>query len=170
VAWFKKTPREPINYNDPLLDDASWLRAGERRYEELIRNHYGSPDTIAGGGSQRLHQGDPAAALFFFQKATDTMHSIYVCGSSDTGPASWARQPNASDFGIVDSYLQTLGLVRGLRPAAPLKASVVEVTHRLRAISTKFKQCGLDPNPYLDRLNKLGQLAPDIDVSGVFWS
>ena len=49
----RRLQREPINYNDPLLDDASWLRAGERRYEELIRNHYGSPDTIAGGGSQR---------------------------------------------------------------------------------------------------------------------
>jgi hypothetical protein len=86
------------------------------------------------------------------------------------GPSGWRRQPSQNDLNIADAYLQTLQQIRQLRPGAPVKASVVEVTHRLRTISTTFKQYGLDSTPYLDRLNTLGKLAPDIDVSGVFWS
>jgi hypothetical protein len=170
MAWFKKAPREPENFNDPLLDDASWLRAGESRYETLVSSHYGSPDTIAAGGLQRSQLGDPAASLFFFQKSIDTLHSIYVAGFGDPSPAGWSRQPSSRDLGIVDAYLHTLGQVRALRPGAPIKDSVVEVTHRLRTIASTFERYGLDGTAYRDRLNTLGQLAPDIDVSGVFWS
>jgi hypothetical protein len=170
VAWFKKAAREPENFNDPLLDDGSWLRAGESRYETLVRSHYGSPDTIAAGGIQRNQLGDPAAALFFFQKSIDTLHSIYVAGFGDPSPAGWSRQPSSRDLGIVDAYLQALGQVRALRPGAPVNNSVVEVTHRLRTISSTFVRYGLDDTAYRDRLTALGQIAPDVDVSGVFWS
>jgi hypothetical protein len=50
-----------------------------------------------------------------------------------------------------------------------VKESVTEVTHRMRTISSQFKRYDLDPNPYLGRLDELGQIAPDVDVSGVFW-
>ena len=167
MALFKKAPRQPENFNDPQLDDASWLSSAESRYGTLVRNHYGSPDTIAAGGTQRMQQGDPAAALFFFQKSIDTMHSIYVTSS---GPTEWRRPLSNRDLGIIDSYLQALAQVRGLRPGAPVKESVVEVTHRLRTISSAFKRHGIDARGYLERLDTLGQLAPDVDVSGVFWS
>ncbi len=170
MAWVRKAPREPKDFNDPLLDDASWIRAGENRYDVLVRNHYGSPDTIAAGGMQRSRLGDPAAALYFFQKAIDTLHSIYVAGFGDGSPAGWSREPSSRDLGIVDAYLQALGQVRALRPGAPVRDSVVEVTHRLRTISSTFGRYGLDDSAYRDRLTTLGQLAPDIDVSGVFWS
>ena len=170
MAWFKKAPREPENFNDPLLDDAYWLRAGESRYETLVRSHYGSPDTIAAGGMQRSQVSDPAAALFFFQKSIDTLHNIYVAGFGDPSPAGWSRQPSSRDLGIVDAYLQALGQVRALRPGASVTNSVVEVTHRLRTISSTFGRYGLDDSPYRGRLITLGQLAPDVDVSGVFWS
>lgn len=116
----------------------------------------------------QFRQGDPAAALFFFQKSVDTLHSIYVASSG--GPAEWPRQPSNRDLDIVDAYLQALGQVRGLRPGAPVKDSVVEVTHRLRTISSTFKRYGIDATAYLERLGVLGQLAPNVDVSGVFWS
>lgn len=170
MALFKRRAKEPQNYNDPALDDAAWIGAGESRYSSLISNHYGSPDTIAAGGEQRLAVGDPAAALFFLQKAIDTLHSIYVCGFNDTGPASWSRQPSARDLAIVDRYLAVLREVRSVRPEAPIKSSVTEVTHRLRTISTQFKNYGLDGGPYLARLDELTAVAPDVDVSGVFWS
>jgi hypothetical protein len=170
VALFRKANREPANYNDPLLDDVAWLNAGEARYDRLIPNHYGSPDTIAAGGDQRMQQDDPGSALFFYQKAIDTLHSIYVCGLNDTGPPSWSRQPSSRDRAIVDRYLSALRAVRATRPAAPVKASVAEVTHRLRTISSKFKAYGLDPSPYLSGLEVLAEIAPDVDVSGVFWS
>lgn len=170
MGFFRRAAREAANYNDPLLDDSAWLAAGQRRYDELVRSHYGSPDTIAAGGDQRTHLEDPAAALFFYQKAIDTLHSIYVCGFGDGGPTGWSRQPSPRDNTIVDRYLAALRAVRSLRPSAPVTASVVEVTHRLRAISTQFKQYGLDSQPYLARLATLAGLAPDVDVSGVFWS
>lgn len=170
MGLFRRGRRGPVNYNDPLLDDGAWLGAGENRYTELVRNHYGSPDTIAAGGDQRTQLHDPASALFFYQKAIDTLHSIYVCGLNDTGPLSWSRKPSGRDHTIVDRYLTSLQTVRSLRPAAPVKESVVEVTHRLRTISSKFKRYGLDSAPYMGRLATLAELAPDIDVSGVFWS
>jgi len=170
MGFFRRATREPVDYNDPLLDDAAWLRAGEERYNRLISNHYGSPDTITAGGDQRTQYEDPASALFFYQKAIDTLHSIYVCGFNDTGPGSWSRQPSPWDPTIIDRYLNTLRSVRSLRPGAPVNASVMEVTHRLRTISNRFKRYGLDPAPYLARLDTLAHLAPDVDVSGVFWT
>ena len=170
MGLFRRATREPANFNDPLLDDSAWLSAGDARFGQLVRNHYGSPDTIAAGGDQRVQLQDPSAALFFYQKAIDTLHSIYVCGFNDTGPGSWGRQPSGRDSTIVDRYLSTLRNVRSLRPGAPVKGSVVEVTHRLRTISSQFKRYGLDPTPYLTRLDTLAEIAPDVDVSGVFWS
>jgi hypothetical protein len=169
MGIFKRTSRTADNYNDPALDDRAWLHAGQGRYDSLVSRHYGSPDTIAAGGDQRARADDPATALFFYQKAIDTLHSIYVCGFNDTGPSSWRRQPSPRDESIVERYLMTLATVRTRRPSAPVAASVREVTHRLRTISTQFRRYGLDAAPYLAQLGELGKLAPDVDVSGVFW-
>jgi hypothetical protein len=170
MGLFRRTAKEPVNYDDPALNDGSWLSAGEAEYRSLIVNHYGSPDTIAAGGDQRRFVGDQASALFFYQKAIDTLHSIYVCGFGDSGPASWSRQPSDRDFSIVDRYLDTLREVRGMRPGAPVKNSVTEVTHRLRTISSQFRNYDLPAGPYLSRLDNLARIAPDVDVSRVFWS
>lgn len=170
MGLFKRIVKEEANYDDPALDDASWLMAGEDRYKSLVANHYGSPDTIAVGGDQRVAVGDLASALFFYQKAIDTLHSIYVCGFNDTGPASWRRQPSGRDLAIVDRYLGTLREVRAIRSGAPVRNSVIEVTHRMRTISTQFKRYGIGAGQYLGRLDELAVIAPDVDVSGIFWS
>ena len=170
MSWFRKAIQQPEDYNDPLLDGSAWLSAGEGRYSSLVRNHYGSPDTIAAGGLERSRLNDPVAAMYFFQKAIDTLHSIYVAGFGDRSPASWSRQPSDNDLAIVDGYLNTLREVRALRPSAPVNESVMEVTHRLRTISSAFDRYGLDGLPYRERLATLGRLAPDVDVSSVFWT
>jgi hypothetical protein len=170
MGLFQRKPRTPPNYNDPALDDIAWLHAGEARYDSLVTNHYGSPDTIAEGGRVRLLENDPAAALFFFQKSIDTLHSIYVCGFNDTGPGSWPRQPSHRDLEIVDSYLDALRMVREMRPAAPIDASVKEVTHRLRTIATQFDHYDLGSMAIRTRLETVAELAPEVDVSGVFWT
>jgi hypothetical protein len=170
MGLFRRAVKEETNYDDPAVGDGSWLAEGESRYKSLISNHYGSPDTIAAGGDQRRSVGDLASALFFYQKAIDTLHSIYVCGFNDTGPASWRRQPSERDLGIADRYLETLREVREIRPGAPVGSSVTEVTHRLRTISTQFKHYGLGEGQYIARLEELARIAPDVDVSGVFWS
>jgi hypothetical protein len=172
MALFGRGRREPRDYNDPHLDDAAWLRSCEARYSSLVHKHYGSPDTIAAGGRLQEQAGDVGSALFFYQKAIDVLHTNYVIpmGSRPPGPAGWVRQPSSRDLDIVDAYLRALHQVRALRPAAQPTNSVTEVTHRLRTISSAFKRHGLDARPYLDRLAVLGQLAPDVDVSGVFWS
>lgn len=159
-----------VNQDDPVQDDVSWLSGAEDRYKSSVSNHFGSPDTLAAGGDQSMRARDPACALFFYQKAIDTMHSIYVCGFNDTGPRSWSRQPSERDLSIIDRYLEALSSVRALRPRAPVKQSVIEVTHRMRTISTQFKRYGLDAGPYRPRLDQLARLAPDADVSGVFWT
>lgn len=161
---------EPQNFDDPALNDGAWLSTGDDRYRSLISNHYGSPDTIAAGGDLRMRANDPAAALFFYQKSIDTLHSIYVCGFNDTGPSSWSRQPSDRDSLIIERYLGSLATVKNVRPAAPVKTSVVEVTHRMRTISSQFKRYGVNAQPFLTGLDDLGRLAPEVDVSGVFWN
>jgi hypothetical protein len=156
--------------SDPSPNDAEWLSAGEARFHQLISNHYGSPDTIAAGGDERMAQDDPASGLYFYQKSIDTLHSIYVCNFNDPGPGSWSRQPSGQDNSILDRYVSALRTVRQRRPAAPVGASVTEVTHRLRTISSRFEMYGLDPTHYFNTLGVLGDIAPDVDVSGVFWS
>lgn len=155
--------------DDQALDDARWLGSGERRFGSLISRRYESPDTIAACGDQRLQADDPAAALFFFQKAIDALHGIYVSGLNDNRLAIRTRRPSSRDESIMDRYLATLRVVRRLRPGAPVTRSVIEVTHRMRTISSQFKLYGLDPGPYLTRLEELADIAPDVDVREVFW-
>lgn len=170
MSWFGGARKAPVNYNDPLVNDTAWLSEGQGRFSATVSKYYGSPDTIAAGGAERLGQSDSAAALFFFQKAIDTMHSIYVCGFPDNSPASWRRQPSAHDLEIIDGYLQALSVVRELRAGAPISESVQEITHRLRTISSHFQRYALNADAYLDRLDKLARIAPDVDVSRVLWN
>lgn len=170
MGLFNKRPKTPPNYDDPALDDAAWLDAGDDRYRAAVSNHYGSPDTIAAGGDQRSRQGDVAAALYFYEKAIDTLHSIYVCGFDDTGPSGWSRQPSHQDLDIIDRYLDTLRQVRDRRPGAPIQNTVREVTHRLRTISTEFDRHGIGSQTVRQRLTTLGEIAPDVDVSSVYWT
>ncbi len=78
MGLFKRMGGTPEDFNDPSLGDAAWLNAGEDRYRSLVSKHYGSPDTIAAGGDQRVKAGDQAGALFFYQKAIDTLQHLRV--------------------------------------------------------------------------------------------
>jgi hypothetical protein len=172
VGFLRRSRRLPPDYNDPLLSDAAWLAAGLDRYSSLISRYYGSPDTIAAGGDARLSDGDVSAALYFYTKAIDTLHSIYVASVAFGvhGPDGWVRAPSRTDLAIVDRYLDTLRQIKRMRPAASPRDSVTEVTHRLRTIATTFERNGVDQSGYLVRLATLAELAPEVDVSQVFWS
>ena len=171
MSWFgNRDGKQPPDYHDSNMSDREWLGAGRSRYEQLVSRHYGSPDTIAAGGDQRLAARDPASALYFYTKAIDTLHSIYVCTLGEPGPQSWSRQPSARDVTILDRYLDCLRQVKSIRPNASPADSVQEVTHRMRTISTVLKKYGLDASPYLRRLDDLDALAPEVDVTAVFWS
>lgn len=149
--------------DDPNLPDDQWLAAGRRRYDDLIGNHYGSPETIAAGGTRREDLGDIAASLFFYQKAIDLLHTLYV--SSAMG----SRQPGDRDRPIIDGYLETLADVRARRSGAPVADSVREVTHRLRTISSACQNAGLDAILYVAALDRLGRDNPDVNVDDVLW-
>lgn len=154
--------RKKFDPNDSSLNDAEWLRSGESRYAAAIGRYYGSPETIARGGLER--RDDPAAALFFFQKSIDLLHTQYGFLGMKT------RRPGPADDAITEAYLNTLTRVREMRPDAAVADSVREVTHRLRAISSECKSRGLDPGPYLAVLGRLGDLTPDINVDDIFWT
>lgn len=146
-----------------VVDSGSWLTAGEQRFEHDVSNYYGSPETIARGGVEALERGDTAAALFFFQKSIDLLHTLYVSTGMQT------RRPGHRDNPIIDHYLRTLGDIRRIHPDSDVTRSVIEVTHRLRTISTTCRHSGAEFGAYLRALRQLGEIAPDIDVSGVFW-
>jgi hypothetical protein len=142
---------------------STWLDDGERRFEHEVTKHYGSPETITQGGVAALERGDIATGLFFFQKAIDLLHTLYDFSGMRN------RRPGEQDSAILALYLRTLADVLRVDPGSDVSRSVVEVTHRLRTIATVCADAGSDPSRYLTALSELGELAPDVDVSGVFW-
>jgi hypothetical protein len=155
--------RRRAHHDDAEQTDSAWLNAGQQRYKAVLPRHLGSPETIAAGGAKALQDGDVAAALFLFQKAIDLLHTQYDYFGMQR------RTPGAADEPIIDGYLETLSHVRLLRPEAPVTESVMEATHRLRTISTACQEAGIDPSWYLASLQRLADLAPDVDVTGIFW-
>src|ERR1700680_3737030 len=81
--------------DDPAVPDDSWFSAGEARFSATVDSFYGSPESLAKGGFQRLEMGDLAAALAFFRKSIDLLHTLYV------GTDWERRQPNPADEPIV---------------------------------------------------------------------
>lgn len=142
---------------------SSWLADGEARFEREVVKHFGSPETIAGGGMIAANRGDVAASLFFFQKAIDLLHTLYISSQMST------RQPGPRDDVIIGRYLETLRGIRTAQPNGDVSLSVKEVTHRLRTISTTCEDAGLNPGLYLTALAELAAIAPDVDVSDVLW-
>lgn len=155
--------RDAAHVDESQLDDVEWLDRGRQRYERLISNHYGSPETIAHGGMLRAREGDLAAALFFFQKAVDLLQTHY-CNMEMS-----ERQPGPADEPILRNFIAALSEIRATRPGAPVRASVREVTHRLRTIATACQDHERRPGLYLGVLDELAAIAPDIDTDGIFW-
>jgi hypothetical protein len=155
------------------VDDSEWpggsssptrtLAEAEQRYESLVSGFYGSPESLTGGGQQQVAAGDIATALFFFQKAIDLLHTQYCFNGMQQ------RTPGDRDTKITDAYLSALRRVREQWSQAAVDGTVAEVTHRLRTISTACREAGLDPHRYLRALTELEQIAPDVDVSRIFW-
>ena len=148
---------------DGSSSPAQTLADAEQRYESLVSGFYGSPESLARGGQQQVAAGDGATALYFFQKAIDLLHTLYCFNGMQQ------RTPGGRDAHITDAYLSALRRVREQWPQAAVDGTVAEVTHRLRTISTACREAGLDPDRYLRALTELEQIAPDVDVSRIFW-
>ncbi|WP_328644122.1 hypothetical protein OHS58_24510 [Amycolatopsis sp. NBC_00348] len=142
---------------------STWLAEGEQRFADDVGAHYGSPESIAAGGMLALEHDDIASALFFFQKAVDLLHTTYVNSQMRN------RAPGRRDGAVLDLYVRTLRNVRKVAPDADVGASVREVTHRLRTITTACQDAGVDPSLYLEALADLAAAAPDVDVRTVLW-
>jgi hypothetical protein len=158
----KRSVKEPppVPVGDTRVLDSDWLSAGARRFEDLVEQVARSADAATAAGVARQRASDPAAAMFFYQKAIDLLHTSYVLGEMAD------RRPSPADQPAIDRYLAMLSLIRDQRPAAPLTASVSEVTLRLRTISTACEDGGHDAARYLSALDRLAAIAPDIDVTG----
>lgn len=110
-----------------------------------------------------MQRGDPAAAVQFFRKSIDLLHTMYGYLGMDR------RLPSERDAPILDGFVDALTEVRERRPGAPVDDVVREVTHRLRSIATATNASGLYAQPYLEALDAIRATAPDVDVSGVRW-
>jgi hypothetical protein len=155
----KRRPREnTVPIGDTRMLDSDWLTAGAERYENLVVQTPASVEATTAAGVARQRMGDVAAALFFYQKAIDVMQAEYVINDMRR------RGPSAADQPPIDRFLSTLALIREQRPAAPITTSVLEVTHRLRTISTKCKVEGHDPAVYVEALDFLSRIAPDVHI------
>lgn len=149
---------------DPIgnsLPDDEWLARSKDRFEQMVKNYYGSCETIAQGGQKRYGYGDFGTALFFYQKSIDVLHTNYTFLQMRN------RQPSPADVWIVNGYTSSLGASLAMHPTAPVDESVREVTHRLRTIATACEQVGLPSQLYREALKLIAQYAPHVRLDDI---
>jgi hypothetical protein len=148
---------------DPDLPDAEWMNQSRILYDRTISDYYGSPETMASGGVKNYDAGNFGTAMLFFQKAIDMLHTAY--GFSEMQ----SRRPSDNDTPIIGGFLASLEDTLKQHPEAAVWESVREVTHRLRSISTTCDDRGLASARYRHSLDRLAQVAPQVNVDDVFW-
>lgn len=168
MGFFNRKKSKPSVATGPVFDpiddslpDDEWLARSKTRFEQIVKNYYGSCETIGQGGQERYGYGDFGTALFFYQKSIDVLHTNYLFGQMRS------RQPSPADAWIVDGYTSSLGASLAMHPAAPIDESVREVTHRLRTIATACEQVGLPSQLYREALKLMSQYAPHVKLDGV---
>ena len=128
----------------------SFDRDGPEKTGSLAKDAYGRADF--------------AAAFGYYVKAIDQLHDFYVYEQFRN------RQPSPADTWLVDGLTASLGAAREQNPNLDVREGVREATHRLRTISSACENSGANPILYRRGLDQLGQYAPDIDVSDIFWT
>lgn len=131
--------------------------------EPLFAFDSDGPEKAAAQARQALALSDPEAAFERAVKAVDRLHDFYVFERFAN------RQPSSADVSLIDTLVDSLTAVRRDRPHADVTSGVMEATHRLRTISTAADAAGIDSSRYRLGLSELARVAPDVDVSGVFW-
>ena len=121
------------------------------------------PETAADEARLALQRGDSGLAFEWSVKAVDRLHDFYVFERFAH------RQSSPADELIVATLVESLEQLRANDPSASVREGVMEATHRLRTISTSVDDVGGDSTRYRLGLDELARLAPDVDVSGVFW-
>jgi len=95
--------------------------------------------------------------------AVGRLHDVYVLEQFRN------RQPSAADKPIISALTYSLRALRGNDARRDVSDDVRGATHRLRTISTAADTAGLDSSLYREGLQRLAQVAPDVDVSNVPW-
>ena len=163
MGLFSKKQQKPAMSQrvDPSLPDGEWMAASSNTYQANIEPYYGSPETMAQGANDCLAIDDVGTALFFYRKSIDILHSQYLCIDPPR------RDPNDADAAIVNGFVSTLRSVKSDHPSAPVDETVREVTHRFRTIAGHYQRLGVAPDLYLNALNEMPSIAPEVDISTV---
>lgn len=148
---------------DQALPPDEWIRASEAKYEELVSQYYGSPETMAQGGYARAELDDWGTALFFFRKSIDIVHTQCF------GPQP-IRQPGPQDDPILLAFVSTLENVKRTHANAPIDETIREVTHRIRAMSSLCERTGTPASRYLSALDAIAGLAPEVNAEDILWN
>ena len=166
MGLFRRAPtQDPLAPRvDASLPDGPWFSASEQVYRDTVDAFYGSPETMASGGDQARQRGDHGAALLFYGKSIDMLHTAYGWN------AMQGRQPGPLDDQMVDGYISALASSLAAKPAAPVDDTVRETTHRLRSISTECDGAGLPSVRYRAALDRLAATAPRVRVDDIRWS
>lgn len=153
----------------------NWGRRGsdaQRVAEEAVgarRNVLGmfnsqGPERAVDEAVAAARAGDLDRAFERAVKGVDLLHTFYVFGEFSD------RTPSPADQFVIDVLITTLRQLRQQDPdVMRVINGVTEATHRLRTISTSFEAVGGDPTRYLRALDELAKLAPDVDVSEIYW-
>jgi hypothetical protein len=138
--------------------------SGQRAASPVLEFDPQGPERALGEARRAIARGDYPAAFERSLKAVDRLHDFYVFEQFRN------RVPAPADDPIVGCLTESLGRLRQQQPYCDVREGVVEATHRLRTISTAVDSAGGDSARYRRGLDMLARLAPDVDVSEVFWS
>ena len=148
---------------DPALEAQQRAEESIRAREAMFSFDPRGPAIAVQEAQDAVRRGDHELAFARAVKSVDRLHDFYVFERFRN------REPSPADLPMVDAVVSTLTGLRQAQPDALVKEGVTEATHRLRSISTAIDERGGDSSRYRAGLDELARLAPDIDVSGVFW-
>lgn len=140
------------------------MGASEEAFRAEIDVHYGSPETMAEGGSASFAEQRYGVAMLFYAKSIDMLHSAY--GFEEMR----SRQPSPSDLPIVDGFCRSLAATLAEHPDAPVAECVRETTHRLRSITVLCERVGLPAGLYRGALQTMSEHAPTVLVDDIQWA
>lgn len=122
------------------------------------------PERAAEAAQAAYRRHDFLTAFNLYVKAVDRLHDLYSYERFQH------RQPSIRDAWIVEGLTSALAAARAADRDADVREGVRTATHRLRSVASAIEQSGSDARLYRSGLDELARLAPDIDVSDIFWT
>ena len=142
--------------SDRRLSESAWFDGAYERHQTLRSRFYGPPEVQAGAAQGALAAGDVGVAMFFAQRALNTLEDTYRVGRMET------RRPSGADYPMIETLEDCIAaaLEDGREASARQVAGAAKVN--LRVCAEEAEGAGFDPIIYSTAVERLDRLFSDL--------